>query len=258
MMRDDQTEMGGGQALFLTTQWSLLEAAASPDGDGDRVVIGTLLARYWKPVYCYFRRQGYGNEDAKDLTQGFLHEVVLGRDLVEQADRSKGRFRSFLLAALRHYTAVARHKDSAQKRIPASKLIPLDGVDDSGLSVACTEMTPEDSFNYTWFCDLLAQVLDEVKAGCFEGGKALHWHLFRERVLDPIMDKAEAPSMDDLCHKYGIRDPSTASNMIVTTKRRLHAALRHRLRGLVSSEEEVDSELAEIMQFLPRVAQDAS
>ena len=100
MSRDDQTEMGGGQVRFLTTHWSLIEAVASEEKDENHALIGSLLKRYWKPVYCYLRRHGYGNEEAKDLTQDFFHEVVLGRDLFQRADKSQGRFRSFLRVAL--------------------------------------------------------------------------------------------------------------------------------------------------------------
>jgi len=79
MSHDDQTEMGGGQVRFLTTHWSIIEAVASDEKDNNRVLIGSLLKRYWKPVYCYLRRHGYGNEEAKDLTQAFFLEVVMYR-----------------------------------------------------------------------------------------------------------------------------------------------------------------------------------
>lgn len=253
---DDQTEMGGGKATFFTTQWSLIEAVGHNDEDEDRVLIGSLLNSYWKPVYCYLRRRGHNNEEAKDLTQAFFHEVVLGRELIQRSDKSKGRFRSFLLVALQHYLASVREKELAQKRIPKSKLVPIESVDESGFSPVCTELTPEDSFNYAWISGLIEKVLVDVKAACYEDGKTVYWHLFRERILDPITQKAAPLSMDELCHKYRIKDKTKGSNMIVTAKRRFRTALRQHLRGLVTSEQEIDSELAEIMQFLPRIAQD--
>ena len=257
MGRSDLTEMGGGQVSFLTTHWSLVEAAATDDPDTSRVLIGSLLRQYWKPVYCYLRRQGYGNEEAKDLTQTFFHEVVLGRELFQRADRSQGRFRSFLLVALKAFLVSAHDKETAQKRMPKGKLVPLDAVEESGLGVACTRSTPEDCYNYAWVSALLEQVLNEVKTGCYEDGKTLAWHLFHERVLDPIMNKATPPAIDELCHKYQVKDPTTASNMIVTVKRRFRTALRGHLRGLVTTDEEVDAELAELFRFLPRMAQDS-
>lgn len=256
MSRDDQTEMGGDQVRFLTTHWSLIEAVDSDENGGSRTLISSLLKHYWKPVYCYLRRHGYNNEEAKDLTQDFFHEVVLGRGLFQRADKSQGRFRSFLLVALKRYIAASREKEFAQKRIPKSALIPLEIADESSLKAACTELTPEDSYNYAWVSTLLEETLEQVKSECYEDGKTCHWHLFSERVLGPIKDKSEPPAMDELCHKYRIRDRTTASNMIVTVKRRFRTALRNRLRDLVSSDKDVDSELAEIFHFLPKVAQD--
>ena len=99
-----------------------------PD-ERDRALIDLLLKLYWKPVYCFLRRKGYDNESAKDLTQDFFHEVVLGRDLIQRADPSKGRFRSFLLTALKRYLINAAEARRAQKRIPSEKLVSLNGID---------------------------------------------------------------------------------------------------------------------------------
>jgi len=115
MTHDDRTDIGGIQETFLTTHWSLIEAVGASDDDRRKALLGLLLNRYWKPVYCYLRRKGYNNEDAKDLTQGFFQEVVLGRKVIEKADRSKGRFRTFLLTALDNYVINVHTAETAQK-----------------------------------------------------------------------------------------------------------------------------------------------
>ena len=117
MSNHERTSMGGERETFLTTHWSLIEGIKKHQ-DKDRALIGLLLERYWKPVYCYLRRKGCGNEQAKDLTQGFLHEVVLNRHLVERAESSKGRFRWFLLHALNQYVLDEQRKETARKHIP--------------------------------------------------------------------------------------------------------------------------------------------
>ncbi|MHC4281600.1 MAG: hypothetical protein ACYSWZ_01295, partial [Planctomycetota bacterium] len=89
MGRDDYTDIGGTGEVFLTTHWSLIQGLDSGDKGGNRALIGLLMNRYWKPIYCYLRRKGYNNEQAKDLTQGFFHEVVLERHLIENADAAK-------------------------------------------------------------------------------------------------------------------------------------------------------------------------
>lgn len=256
MKRDDMTDMGGMGQAFLTTHWSIIENIDTSDDDKNQALIGLLLGKYWKPVYCYLRRKGHDNEEAKDLTQGFFHEVVLGRNLIQKADQSKGRFRSFLLIALNRYLITVRTGRAAQKRIPKSKLVPLDVKELPELRQAASELTPEDSFNYAWVSLLLEQVLQEVESKCHKDGKTVHWHIFHDRILEPIMEKTAPPSMKEICRKYAIENEAKTSNMMVTVKRRFQTVLRNHLRSLVVSEDQVDEELAEIMQFLPKMAQD--
>ena len=145
MREHDQTSMGGERETFLTTHWSLIEDVKKHE-DKDRALIGLLLKRYWKPVYCYLRRKGHKNEQAKDLTQGFFHEVVLNRHLVERAESSKGRFRTLLLYALNQYLIDERRKETARKHIPKDKLVPLDIADPSALPQMVYKLDAEQSF----------------------------------------------------------------------------------------------------------------
>jgi len=161
MENSDWTEMGGVRQKFLTTHWSMLEGIKKR-GDKERNLIGLLLERYWKPVYCYLRRKGYDNEQAKDLTQGFFHEVVLDRDLIDRADPSKGSFRTLLLHALNHYVVDEYRKESAQKHIPKDKLVRLDVADPPALPEIVDRFGPEETFNYAWKADLLERALSEV------------------------------------------------------------------------------------------------
>jgi len=78
MKHGDYTDIGGVGQSFLTTQWTLIEGIKS-EANKDKALVGLLLDRYWKPVYCYLRRKGHDNEQAKDLTQDFFHEVILSR-----------------------------------------------------------------------------------------------------------------------------------------------------------------------------------
>ena len=155
----DHTEMGGTRGAFLTTHWTLIEdVKASPEKD--RALIGLLLKTYWKPVYCYLRRKGRDNEQAKDLTQDFFHEVVLNRHLVGRADKDKGRFRSFLLYALNQYLINRDRDERAQKRIPREKLASLDAAELPELPQSFEHATAEDSYHYAWISALLELLLD--------------------------------------------------------------------------------------------------
>ena len=256
MQPKDKTDMGGLQEAFLTTHWSLVEDIdTADDDDKNRALVGILLKRYWKPVYCYLRRKGYDNEQAKDLTQGFFHEVVLGRQLIEKAERSKGRFRSYLLVALNNYISAVHAAQTAQKRMPEGGFMPLDMTDPPDFSRVVGNYTPEESFDYAWVSALLEQVMEDVETICYKDGKSVHWHVFRERVLAPIMEGVDPPSLAEICHKYGIESPRVASNMIITVKRRFQAVLREHLRITVTSDGQIEGELAEISKFLPEIAQ---
>jgi len=252
----DYTDMGGVGQAFLTTHWSLIEGIEA-SGDGrNRALVELLLARYWKPVYCYLRRRGHPNEEAKDLTQGFFHEVVLGRNLIQKADQTKGRFRSFLLTALNRYVINVQQEQAARKRTPEGGLVPLDLAEMAEVPQPMTALTPEDAFTYAWVSALLEQVLQDVQGACEKEGKGAHWQVFHDRVLRPVMKGGEAPSLESICREYGIPDVAQASNMIVTVKRRFQTALTQRLRDSVMSDEEAEAEFQEIKRFLPRMAQD--
>jgi len=253
MAYSEPTGMGGARQAFLTTQWSLIENIQ--DGkDQDNALIGYLLKQYWKPVYCYLRQKGYGNEQAKDLTQGFFHEVVLNRDLVGRADASRGRFRAFLLHALKQYANKQDHKERARKRLE-EKAVAFEMEEEPVLPESVAQTTAEDSYHYAWLSSLLEHVLNEVKDSCEDEGMDIHWALFNKRVVWPIFGNRTPPSLPELCETYDIDDVKKASNMMITVKRRFRAALMQHVRNTVLSQGQAPEELEELLQFLPKSAQ---
>jgi DNA-directed RNA polymerase specialized sigma24 family protein len=255
--RNDYTDIGGTGGAFLTTHWSLIKEAGSSDEQNNQALVSLLLNRYWKPVYCYLRRKGHNNEQAKDLTQGFYHEIVIGQHLIEKADAAKGRFRSLLLIALNRYLGDVRQKETAQKRVPKGHFVSIEGVAPPEIPQSIAGSAPERTFDYAWVSALLEQVLEKVERECREDGKDVHWDIFCDRVLQPIMDRNDPPALKEIVAKYGISDESRASNMIVTVKRRLQGALKQYLRESVTSDECVKGELEQIRQFFPKIAQDS-
>jgi RNA polymerase sigma-70 factor (ECF subfamily) len=250
----DQTDIGGKGRAFLTTHWSLVEHIQS-DGVKDRELIGLMLDRYWKPVYCFLRHKGYNNEEAKDLTQGFFHEIVLEKDLVERADQTKGRFRTFLLHALEQYLLNEKRKQNTQKRCPKGKLVSFDIINPPALPETVSKLEPEDSFNYAWTASMLDQVLSEVEERCLEDDLEIHWRVFQDRVVRPILENNSPLSFAEVCEKYGIDDQKKAANMVTTVKRRLQKALEQYIRNTATSDDEIQKEFAEIVQFFSKSAQ---
>jgi len=252
---DDYTRIGGSDRRFPSTHWTAIRDMDPADEGQSQRVIGDLLGNYWKPVYCYLRRRGHNNEEAKDLTQGFFQEVVLGRELIQRADPARGRFRTLILTALNHYLANVHRGQTARKRIPRHKLVPLEQTDGSELPQVVREITCEESFNYAWISELLDRMLEEVEADCRRHGMTAHWNLFRDRVLQPTTDETAPPSLAVLCARYGIQEPAKASNMVFAVKRRLRGALKRYVRQSVGCDEEIGEEMRELMQFLARKQQ---
>src|SRR5438874_8541353 len=111
----ERVTTAGGGAQFHPTRWSIVLAARGSDAAQAHDALGKLCAAYWYPLYAFVRRQGHGAHDAQDLTQGFFARLLEKKDLAA-VDRSKGKFRSFLLAAMKHFLANEWDRAHAQKR----------------------------------------------------------------------------------------------------------------------------------------------
>lgn len=247
---DQATDNWNGS--FPTTHWTKLVGARSEGILEQDDILDELVGMYWKPVYCYLRCKGYDRDDAKDLTQGFFCEIVLRRGLIQQADRTKGRFRTFLLTALSRYVTSVHRAEVAKQRTPEGGLIYLEEIDGFSIPEPVHYRSPVEAFDYAWGAALLDRVLAGVARRCRERGDATHWELFRTRVLLPITQNADVPSLDRLCRKYGISRKAQVSNMIFMVKRRFQRALRRHVRQFVSSDAEVDREILDLMAILSR------
>ncbi len=246
---DDRTSLGGTKSIFPNTAWTLILDSSSSDKDRAHLVQEELCNRYWKPVYCYLRRKGYNNEDAKDLAQDFFYKILIGRDLAKKADPVKGRFRNFLLTALERFLKDAYRFKTRNKRQPVNKIFQLEDFDESRLLDSKADLTPDQAFQYAWVSELLNNILSEVKNECLSSDMVTHWQIFADRFLDPLLKNTTAPSLPQLCQKYGVDRESKASNMIITVKRRLRKAIERSLRQVNDSDHETENEISELLSF---------
>jgi RNA polymerase sigma-70 factor (ECF subfamily) len=249
---NDTTKIGGERETFQTTHWDEIYEAGASDETLRTKVISNLLSRYWKPVYCHLKSKGYSSESAKDLTQSFFCELVLGHELIQKADKSKGKFRTFLLTTLDRYATNIYHKKTASKRLPKNQIISLDAAELSDLPSTEPQLTQNQAFHYAWASELLDQVLFEVKNDCYNTGQALHWEIFNAKVLTPIFNSTKIPSLTDICARYGVNSQAKASNMIVTVKRRFNRVLKRHLTHLVQSDSVVEEEFNELIKILSK------
>jgi RNA polymerase sigma-70 factor (ECF subfamily) len=221
--------MGGVTRQFPATEWTWLLR-----GDRQEAILAELYQKYWKPIYCYLRSMGFGNEHAKDLVQGFFTDKVLGQELARKADREKGRFRSFLLRAVHNYAVSVKRGDKALQSLHPDQ-------EDPRLVDA-----PEAEFNRAWADQLLHEVLNELEQECRQRDKLKHWRLFQEWILEPEIEATRA--MSEVCLKHGVADVSIAYHMIENVKRRFRALLRDRLSALAASEQDIEAEIREFIE----------
>jgi len=248
--------MGGENRMFPATRWSEIINLRISDEARKKMIIDELLRRYWKPIYCYLRSKGLDNETAKDTTQGFFQEVVLGRELIQKADQTKGRFRTILLTAIDRYFIDLHRYEVTRKRSPTGQRFQQNDVDLSSIPAIPSDSTPEESFHFAWISDLLDRVLCEVKDEFFSNNQKIHWQVFDDRILKPIIKSSSSPSLKDMCAKYGIDSTKRASNMIITVKRRLQKSLERCLRQLAHSDSQVKQEILEMLRVFRRNSAD--
>ncbi|BDS08309.1 RNA polymerase subunit sigma-24 [Oceaniferula spumae] len=151
--------------LFATTHWTLVVDAARSSETAAVDALGELVQTYWRPLYRYARRKGKSKEDAEDLVQGFMLHLIEAKSL-ESADRSKGRFRAFLLACFNHWMSNEWRHATRQKRGGGQHILSFDWESaESGISLDPPDgRSTEFHYDREWALALLEKVLTELEA----------------------------------------------------------------------------------------------
>lgn len=210
----------GGPREFATTQWSVVLAAG---GDTSRAApaLGKLCTAYWYPIYAFVRRQGRNAHDAQDLTQGFFAELI-ERESLAGVVKERGRFRTWLLAVLKHFLANEWHRSQRQKRGGGTKFVSLDDeAERRYLAEPVDPHTAERLFDRAWALTLVDRVLSLLEAEWREGGKHEEFQTLKGALT------GERASYPELAARLGISEGTTR----VTVHR-----LRNRYRDLLRSE----------------------
>jgi RNA polymerase sigma-70 factor (ECF subfamily) len=222
MPEDPRVLSGPHGRSFPTTHWSQVLAAGESRNPESRRALDVLCRLYWPPVYSYVRSAGHDVETASDLTQGFFARLIEKGDL-KQADRARGRFRSFLLASVKHFVANERDRARAQRRGGGRSLPPLD-IEDAeakyGLSLA-DPRTPETIYEKQWALTLLAHAMTRLEEEMARSKYAQHFPRF-----SPFLTlEGGGVSYRDLARELGVSEPSIKV-AIHRMRRRFGALLR--------------------------------
>ncbi|NLY00922.1 MAG: sigma-70 family RNA polymerase sigma factor [Rhodopirellula sp.] len=221
---------------FATTHWSMVISAGGPRAAEAGRALAVLCENYWFPVYAFVRRAGHSAEDAQDLTQEFFVRL-LDKHFLAVADRNKGRFRTFLLTAVKRFLANEYDRLQAKKRGGGQTIVSLDGLEARYCQEPADTLTPERIFERQWALTLLDQVLARLQAEMAADGKAalfdaLKGHLTGSQAVSYATTAA------------GLRMTEGAVKVAAhRLRRRYRELLREEIAQTVASPDEIEEEV---------------
>lgn len=231
--------------MFATTQWSMIARAAA-DSPESRAALAQLCEAYWFPVYAYIRRKGHDRARAEDLTQGFFTRLLEKNDLAA-ADRTRGRFRSFLLASCQHYLANQHDYEAAHKRGGGQCVLSLDFDSAEGKFTrepVANHDSAERLFERRWAVELLDQALAELRLEYVQSDRGKLFDL-----LKPTLAGEEATGYDAISNQLGL-----TIGAVKVAVHRLRQRYRDRIREVigrtVADPADVDAEIRDLFAAL--------
>jgi len=231
---------------FQPTRWTVVMAAAQGDSAGAALALEQLCTTYWWPLYAFVRRWGRQHHDAQDLVQGFLCQLI-ARNSLASVDKTKGKFRSFLLAAMKNFLAKDWNKRNTLKGGGGYTKIPIDAesAEEQYLQIPAATQTPEQIYDYQWAIKLFAQVLnrlreEEVAKGRKRQFDALKIFLTGERSAGLYAELATKLETTEAALKMAV----------CRLKKRYGQLLREEIARTVSRPEEVEDELQALAAIL--------
>lgn len=225
--------------FFATTRWTMIRAAGASSVDA----LESLCTAYWFPLYAYVRRHGFSKEDGEDLTQAFFAKLLERQDFtgLKQED---GRFRAFLLAALKNFLANQRDRAGCLKRGGNITHFPLDWQSaETKFQIADAGQVPPDAaYDREWAMALLERVINRLREDCAVEGKATRFEQLKDYLTVgkgeiPYATAAEALKMDE----------GTVRVAVHRLRKRYRELLRHEVADTLTDPAMVDEELAVLL-----------
>jgi RNA polymerase sigma-70 factor (ECF subfamily) len=231
---------------FETTHWSLIMAAGGEDSSAARAAIARLCEKYWYPLYAFARRQGLDPDDARDLTQGFLASLLERRDF-ENLRQERGRFRSFLLASLKHFIANEAARRLTQKRGGGEVVLSLEfGSAEGRYSFEPAEsVTPESLYERRWALTVIERVLAHLRQEWEVSGRGLEFDELKACLLGETPDGGYVVVAERLNTTEG-----AVRTAIHRLRRKFQARLRHDIAETVADPADVEDELQYLVRAL--------
>ena len=228
--------------MFATTHWSVvLEAQRESPAAQD--ALEKLCRIYWRPIYCFVQRQGIRPEEGEDLTQAFFADLLEHRSLTA-VRKEKGRFRSYLLGALKYFLADERRRTMAIKRGKGQRLIPLDQLlaDERAEMEPTDPITAEQIYERRWASTVLERVLGVLKNEYIAAGNA---RLF-DSLKQLLPDEPGAPTQADIAAQLNI-SANAVRQAFYRFRQRYQSLLREEIAHTVATPGDVEDELRHLI-----------
>ena len=225
--------------IFATTHWTVVLAAGQRHTPQSDQAMESLCRNYWFPLYAYVRRRGHVKEDAEDLVQAFFARF-LAKNYLAGLSAERGRFRAFLLAALKNFLVNEWKKSQRLKRGGGEVTLSLDWESaDTKFQVAATgEPNPEQAFDREWALALLAKVIERLQAECVTEGKA---KLFEQLKVFLAAGKGES-AQSEVAKALGMEEGAVRV-AVHRLRKRYRQLLRDEIANTLSDPAMVDEEL---------------
>jgi RNA polymerase sigma-70 factor (ECF subfamily) len=239
-------DAGDSPERFRTTRWSVVLAARDRTSPEARQALRELCEAYWYPLYAFVRRQGHPAEEARDLTQEFFVRL-LEKDFLALVDQSRGKFRSFLMAACKHFLANERDRARAQKRGGGRELLSLDARDGESRYAAepFHDLTAERLFERRWALMLLHHVLERLRDEWRQTGKGEQF----ERLKAFLTGDKPAGQYAQAAEALGAT-PGAVRVAVHRLRRRYRELLREEIARTVNDPGEVEAEIRDLLAAL--------
>jgi RNA polymerase sigma factor (sigma-70 family) len=227
---------------FTTTHWSVVLEAQS-ESPVAQEALEKLCRIYWRPIYNFVQRQDIGREEAEDITQAFFADLLEHRSLTA-VRKEKGRFRSYLLGALKYFLADEHRRAMAIKRGKGQRLIPFEelGADERTEMEPADPVTAEQIYERRWASILLERVLNLLKN---EYGAAGNTALFNS-LKQLLPDEPGAPSQASVAAQLGMTE-NAVRQAFHRFRQRYQSLLREEIAHTVATPGDVADELRHLI-----------
>ncbi len=233
-------------AWFGTTHWSVVLSAQARNSPASDQALESLCRAYWPPLYAFVRHQGTSPQDAEDLVQEFFSRL-LAKDYLAAVDREKGRFRTFLIMAMKRFLANEWDRLRAQKRGGGQPTLPLDTTLAETLyqETAPLGLTAQMTFDRQWAVTLLRQALDRLRSEQEVAGQGPQFQVL-SGFLTPEKDKVP---FGEIAAQLGVTE-AAARMAVHRLRRRFRELFREEIAQTLAREEDIEEEIRYLVSVL--------